>query len=311
MSTASQSFAIPRSGTSLLRDYAELMKIRITVMVMITSWAGYYFGAGRAGTTALSWKLVYALLGIGLLSAGASALNEVLERDIDALMRRTARRPLVQGRMSSAHGLMAGIGATLLGAALLELLVNPLTGALGLATSVIYLGAYTPMKRLTPWCTFVGAFPGAMPTVLGWTAARGSLDWEALLLFAILFFWQFPHFYAIAWLYREDYERAGVRMLPVVEPDGRSTARSVLLYTFALVAATIAPALVGMTGGIYLGGAIFLGGLYFFAGWRLWSAGLSPTTASSKKLARHVLLASVIYLPLLFAIMVANATGTH
>src|SRR5271154_4210454 len=220
-----------KQAESLLRDYAELMKLRVTSLIVMTAWCGYYFGAQRAGVSSLSWGLFHALLGIGLVSSGTAALNEVMEHDVDAHMRRTAQRPLPAGRMSLVHAATAGLIATVGGSIYLGVMTNPLTGLLTFLTSVVYLAAYTPLKRVSPICTFVGAFPGAMPGVLGWTAARGRLEWSALVMFAIVFFWQFPHFFSIAWLYREDYAAGAVRMLPVIERDGRSTARQVVAYS--------------------------------------------------------------------------------
>jgi heme o synthase len=310
LSSATQSLVVPRGSlTMLLRDYSELTKFRVTSLIVMTAWAGFYFGALRSGVTSLSWTLLHALLGIGLVSGGTAALNEVLERDVDGRMRRTQIRPLVTGRMSLSHGLAVGLLMVVGGAEYLAFKSNLLTAFLTASTSAVYLGAYTPLKKKHPLCTFVGAFPGAMPPLLGWTAIRGRLDWEALVLFAILFFWQFPHFHSIAWLYREDYERAGIRMLPVVHPDGRSTARSVMLNTTALLLATAAPGVLGMAGKMYLAGAMLLGAAFFWTAWRLARIQVPATATQSKKYARQVLQASVFYLPLLFALMMLNAKG--
>src|SRR5437879_6518040 len=224
---------------SLLCDYAELTKLRVTTLIVMTAWCGYYFGAQKAGVSSLSWGLLHALLGIGLLSSGTAALNEVLEHEVDAQMRRTAMRPLPAQRMSLRHATVVGLIASIGGSLYLAMFTNPLTGLLTFLTSVVYLAAYTPLKRISPICTFVGAFPGAMPGVLGWTAARGRLEWGTLVLFAILFIWQFPHFFSIAWLYRDDYAQGGIRMLPVVEQDGRSTARGILIYSLVLIPVSI------------------------------------------------------------------------
>ena len=227
MSTATQPLVVARSGAlTLARDYAELAKLRVTSLIIMTAWCGYYFGALKSGVSSLSWSLFHTLLGIGLVSGGAAALNEVLEWDTDSRMRRTAQRPIPAGRFGFVHATLVGVVMTLGGALYLGLALNPLTAWLALATSAVYLGAYTPLKKIHPICTFVGAFPGAMPGVLGWTAARGHLEWGALVMFAIVFFWQFPHFYSIAWLYSQDYEDGGIRMLPVVEPDGKSTGQA-------------------------------------------------------------------------------------
>lgn len=293
--------------TSLLRDYAELTKLRVTTLIIVTAWCGYYFGAQRSGTGWFSWGLFHALLGIGLVSSGTAALNEVMEQDVDSNMRRTANRPLPAQRMSVFHATVAGLVMAIGGSLYLALFTNPLTGLLTFLTSVVYLAAYTPLKRVSPICTFVGAFPGAMPGVLGWTAIRGQLEWETLILFAILFVWQFPHFFSIAWLYREDYARGGVLMLPVVEEDGRSTARRILAYSIALIPISILPGILGMAGKIYMVGALALGlGLLYF-GARLAFLNLPLASAKSKKYARQVLQASVIYLPLLFALMMGNS----
>lgn len=306
MSTATQIIDVPRSGATLLvRDYAELIKARVTSLVMMTAWCGFYFGAAKSGQSSLSWSLFNALLGIGLVSGGTAALNEVLESDIDGRMRRTARRPLPSGRMTRLQGFVVGMLMTVGGALYLGFMLNPLTGWLTLATSAVYLAVYTPLKKVHPICTFVGAFPGAMPGLLGWTAARGRIEWGGLVMFAIVFFWQFPHFFSIAWLYREDYAAGRIRMLPVIEPDGKSTSRRILLYSVALIPITLAPTLLGMSGYIYLAGAIALGlGLLYF-GWRLTSSG-SADAPRSKRPARHLLQATIVYLPLLFALMMIN-----
>lgn len=293
--------------TSLLRDYAELTKLRVTTLIVMTAWCGYFFGAHQAGASWLSWGLFHSLLGIGLVSSGTAALNEVMEHDVDANMRRTALRPLPAGRMSLFHATAIGLLAAVGGSIYLAVFTNPLTGLLTFLTSVVYLAAYTPLKRISPICTFVGAFPGAMPGVLGWTAARGQLEWGTLVLFAILFVWQFPHFFSIAWLYREDYAKGGVKMLPVVEEDGRSTARRILIYSVALIPTSLLPSFVGMAGRIYLVGAVVLGIALLYFGIRLAFLNLPLASAPSKMRARHVLQATVIYLPLLFALMMGNS----
>jgi heme o synthase len=291
---------------SVLGDYAQLFKVRVTSLIVMTAWAGYYMGAAKSGVSSLSWTLLNALWGIGLTSAGAAALNEVLERDLDARMRRTRNRPLPSGRMGLATGLLLGIVATLLGAISLALTTNVLTGALALATAVIYLGLYTPLKKISPISTFVGAFPGAMPPLLGWTAIRGKLELEAVFLFLIVFFWQFPHFQAIAWMYRDDYEAAGIKMLPVVDKGGRSVIRQMLVYASTLIPISLMPALLRMSGRIYLGGALVLGLAFVWFVLRLARTQLPTTSPDSRKLARHLLQASVIYLPLLFALMMID-----
>lgn len=303
---------LPLSGfrskaTSLLRDYAELTKLRVTTLIVMTAWCGYFFAAHKAGVPWFSFGLFNALVGIGLVSSGTAALNEVMEHDVDAYMRRTASRPLPAGRMSMLHATVVGLVAAIGGSIYLAVFTNPLTGLLTFLTSVVYLAAYTPLKKVSPICTFVGAFPGAMPGVLGWTAVRGQLEWGTLVLFAILFIWQFPHFFSIAWLYREDYARGGVKMLPVVEEDGRSTARRILAYSIALIPISLLPSFMGMAGRIYLVGAVVLGFALLYVGMRLAFLDLPLVSAQSKLRARHVLQATVIYLPLLFALMMGNS----
>jgi protoheme IX farnesyltransferase len=307
MSTATQPLVVSRSGAlTLARDYAELTKLRVTTLIIMTAWCGYYFGALKSGVSSLSWGLFHALLGIGLVSGGTAALNEVLEWKTDGNMRRTAQRPIPAGRFSLLHATLVGTLMMLGGAVYLGLALNPLTAWLALATSAVYLGAYTPLKKVHPICTFVGAFPGAMPGVLGWTAARAQLDWGALVMFAIVFFWQFPHFYSIAWLYRQDYEDGGIRMLPVVEPDGKSTGRQILIYSLALIPISLVPAYLGMAGKLYFAGALVLGIALFYVGRRLVSLKLATGNARSKQRARQLLQATVFYLPLLFALMMLN-----
>jgi len=308
VSTMTQPWVVFRSrATSRLRDYAELVKLRVTTLIVMTAWCGYFFGAHKAGVSSFGFGLLHALVGIGLVASGTAALNEVIEENVDSQMRRTAQRPLPAGRMSRFHATTAGLLATVGGTIYLGLFTNWVTGLLTLLTSVVYLAAYTPLKRISPICTFVGAFPGAMPGVLGWTAARGRIEWEAMVLFAILFAWQFPHFFSIAWLYREDYRDGGIRMLPVVEADGRSTARRILIYSVALVPLSLLPGLFGMAGKIYLVGALLLGiGLFYF-GVRLASLRFPLASAASKVRARHLLQATIVYLPLLFILMMGNS----
>ncbi len=307
MSAAWQFSPISRGPVqTLLRDYAELTKLRVTTLIVMTAWCGFYFGALKSGVSSLSWNLFHALLGIGLVSAGTAALNEVMEYEVDSRMRRTADRPLPSGRMSRLQGTIAGVLLTVGGAFYLALAANPLTGLLALATAFVYLAAYTPLKRIHPMCTFVGAIPGAMPGVLGWVAARGRLEWGALVMFAIVFFWQFPHFYSIAWLYREDYAAGNIRMLPAIEEDGTATGKQILLYSLGLIPISLTPTLMGMSGTIYAGGAILMGIAYCYFGARLARLGLPMNAPRSKQRARQLLRASVIYLPLLFALMMIN-----
>ncbi len=314
MSAASQP-RVPRSSPGLARagvlpvlhDYSELIKLRVTSLIVLSAWAGAFFAAPRAGLAELSWPVLHALIGISLIAAGSAALNEVFERDIDALMRRTAHRPLPSGRMGMVHASTVS-GLLVFGGALyLAVYCNLLTGCLALATAIVYLAAYTPLKRVSPVCTFVGAFPGAMPPLLGWTAIRGRIEVEGLILFAIVFFWQFPHFYSIAWLYREDYQRANIRMLPVVEATGKATSREIVLYSIALLPTSFAPTFLHMSGIIYLAGAAIMGAIFLWVGIRLAAFKQPLDSGHSKRRARQLLLATVFYLPLIFALMMLNA----
>ncbi len=293
---------------SMLGDYAQLFKVRVTSLIVITAWTGYYMGAARSGATSVSWTLLNALWAIGLTSAGAAALNEVLERDLDSHMSRTKDRPLPAGRMDVATGALAGSAAVLIGSTALALTTNLLTGLLAFATAVTYLALYTPLKKISPISTFVGAFPGAMPPLLGWTAIRGRIEPEAIFLFLIVFFWQFPHFQAIAWMYRDDYETAGVKMLPVVDKAGHSVIRQMLVYASTLIPISLMPSLFRMAGRIYAGGALVLGVAFLWFVFRLARTHLPTTSPDSRKLARQLLQASVIYLPLLFALMMIDVT---
>jgi protoheme IX farnesyltransferase len=292
---------------SRLRDYAELTKARVTTLIVLTTWCGYYLGAHKLGVSPWSLGLVHALLGVALVSSGTAALNEVLESSVDALMRRTAQRPLPSGRMTRTHAASIGLALTLGGSAYLAIYTNLLTGLLVFLTSLVYLAAYTPLKKVSPVCTFVGAFPGAMPVVLGWTAVRGRLEAEALILFAIMFVWQFPHFLSIAWLYREDYAQGDIRMLPVVESDGKSTVWRILAYSAALIPVSILPVALGMAGRVYLVGAILMGAALFRVSMGMAYPQLPATAPASKPSARRLLRATIIYLPALFALMMANS----
>jgi len=284
--------AVPTLGVRVA-DYAELTKPRITFMVVVSTAAGYYLGADRALDLL---RMLNTLIGTALVASGASALNQLLERDTDALMHRTRNRPLPSRRLDFAQVLGFGLACAVLGTVYLYLTVNPLTSMLGALTVALYVLAYTPLKRHSSLCTIVGAVPGAMPPVMGWTAAWGNLSLEAWTLFAILFFWQLPHFLAIAWAYRDDYARGGQPMLPVIDRDGSRTARQIVLYCLALVPVSLAPALIHLSGTIYFGGALALGLLYL-------GAGLHAARARSIDSARLLLRTSVVYLPLLLALM--------
>jgi protoheme IX farnesyltransferase len=301
--------SILQNFVSRVRDYAELTKARVTTLIVLTAWCGYFLGAHKLGVSSWSLGLVHALLGVALVSSGTAALNEVLESSVDARMRRTAQRPVPSGRMTKAHAATVGLALTLGGSAYLAVYANLLTGLSVFLTSLVYLSVYTPLKKVSPMCTFVGAFPGAMPVVLGWTAARGKLEVETLILFAIMFVWQFPHFLSIAWLYREDYEQGDIRMLPVVDSDGKSTVWRILAYSGALIPVSILPVALGMAGRVYLIGAILMGAALFRVSMGMAYPQLPATAPASKPSARRLLRATIIYLPALFALMVANSGG--
>ena len=292
-----------------IADYRELFKVRITAMVVITAWAGFYLGSMRSGISSVQTGLLETLLGIGLVSAGSSALNQAIERRSDATMIRTSNRPLPAGRIGIIHGITLGLIAIAAGALWLTLRTNLLTGTLTLLTAFSYVAIYTPLKRRTTLATFIGAFPGAMPPLLGWVAARGTIEWPAVALFAILFVWQFPHFMAIAWLYREDYGRAGIRMLPVVQPDGWSTVLEAITYAVLMVPVSLLPVYLHIAGRAYGVAALLLGVAYLGYTIRFAKITRAQTLTESRMYARDLLKVSVIYLPLLLAAMMLNATG--
>jgi protoheme IX farnesyltransferase len=284
-----------------MRDYIALTKPRITWLILMSTGIGYFFGLPH-GESVHFWALFHTILGTCLIASGTAALNQWYEREADRKMRRTAARPLPAGRLSAPRALAFGIGLAFAGFAELSLGVNLLTGLIGALTLALYLFLYTPMKQWTWWSTTVGAIPGAMPPVIGFAAAAGTLTGEAWILFAILFLWQFPHFYSIAWMYREDYARAGILMLPVVEPDGRSTSRQIVVYGLALIPVSLVPSMVGMSGHIYGLGALALGLWFLYAGVRV---AFDPTITR----ARGVLMASVLYLPLIYGLMLIDRPG--
>ena len=279
-----------------MRDYVELTKPRITLLILICTAVGYWFGCGASFHWAI---LAHVLLGTALLASGTSALNQWYEVESDAKMRRTRQRPLPAGRIKRKDGLAFGLVLSVAGFADLWYGTNALAAALGLFTLLTYLLLYTPLKQRSPICTIVGAIPGAMPPLIGYAAAGRSIDSEALALFLILFVWQFPHFDAIAWMYREDYARGGIRMLPVVDPDGNSTARRIMVCSLLLIPISLAPLFLGMTGMLYPAAAIAggLGVLYF---------GVRMSRERTALRARALLLATVLYLPALLGVMVCD-----
>src|ERR1700744_718437 len=281
-----------------MRDYIALTKPRITWLILMSTGVGYFFGMKHAWRGAADWSLLlHALIGTGLIASGTAALNQWYERDADLLMRRTAGRPLPAGKMTAPNALRFGIILAVAGFAELALGVNILAAMLGAFTLGSYLFIYTPLKQRSHLSTVIGALPGAMPPLMGYAASHGSLTPEAWTLFAILFIWQFPHFLAIAWMYREDYARAGILMLPVVEPDGMSTGRQIILYASTLIPVSLFPVLLGMSGRVFLVGALILGGWFLYTGVRV---AFDRTNVR----ARRVLLASIIYLPMIYGLMV-------
>ena len=299
--------AIPKARIRILSDLNQLYKTRVSLMVVITAWAGFYLGSIYSHISSINLGLLQALIGVALVSCGASALNEAVERSSDALMRRTKNRPLASRRMPLPLGIALGLLPVVAGAFFLARFTNLLTVALALITVFSYVAIYTPLKRHTTLATFIGAFPGAMPPLLGWTAARGRIEWPAVVLFAILFIWQFPHFMAIAWLYREDYGRAGIKMLPVVEPDGKSTVLEALLYAILLIPVSLAPVYLHAAGYIYGTIALALGIFYLAYTIRFARIIRVPQGAESRRYAHDLLRVSVIYLPLLLAALMLNA----
>ena len=285
---------LARSAT--LADFVELTKPRITTLVVLTALVGFVM-ASAAAPPAL--PLLFALAGTGLVAAGASALNMVLERDTDALMHRTRSRPLAAGRMRVPEAIAFGVGLTALGLASLFHLSGPLAALVAFVTWFTYLFCYTPLKRRTSLSTLVGAVPGALPPVIGWAAARGAVDGGAFVLFAILFLWQVPHFLAIAWIYREDYARGGLPMLPVVDSPGRLTGRQTVAHAFALLLVSLLPTGVGMAGRAYLVGALVLGTALLAFSLRLALLRTVPA-------ARALFVASILYLTALCALLVAD-----
>jgi protoheme IX farnesyltransferase len=281
-----------------MRDYFELTKPRITWLILMSTAIGYYFGI--ESWRSLEWlPLLHTILGTGLIASGTAALNQWYEREADRLMRRTRQRPIPSGRIRAGRALLFGIALSIAGFLELWLGVNLLSGVLGALTLASYLFLYTPLKQRSWLSTTVGAFPGAMPPMIGYAAATGAITFEAWVLFAILFLWQFPHFLAIAWMYREDYARAGVRMLPVVEPEGRVTGQQIILYAMLLIPVSLLPYPMKLAGAIYFIGALMLGAVFLFYSVR-------AATRRTTRGARELLLASVLYLPALFGLMVLN-----
>jgi protoheme IX farnesyltransferase len=285
------------SVTGYIGDYLELTKPRITVFILMSTAIGFLCGTHLASSNAHIWlTLFHTLLGTALIASGTAALNQWYEREADAKMNRTRLRPIPSGRVTSARAFWFATLLSIAGFIDLWLGANRLTALLGAFTLASYLFVYTPLKRRSPHSTTIGAIPGAMPPLIGFAAAAGTLTAEAWVLYAILFLWQFPHFYAIAWMYREDYARAGIRMLPVVEPDGASTARRMVLFSLVLLPVSLLPKFTAMAGNVYLFGAAALGAVFVFAAMR-------ALFNRSDLRARQVLLASIVYLPALYGLL--------
>lgn len=282
---------------SNFRDYLDLTKPRITWLILMSTAVGFYFGLSKVPTGQLLPVLLHMLAGTALIASGTAALNQWWERATDGLMNRTSTRPLPSGKINAQKALTFGIVLAAAGFFELSLGCNWLTGGLGLFTLVTYLFIYTPLKRVSPHSTTLGAIPGAMPPLIGYAAATGELTLEAWALYAILFVWQFPHFYAIAWLYKEDYSRAGIRMLPVVEPDCDSTAVRILWTTIFMVPTSLLPVVLSMTGHLYTAVALIMGALFLYSAITLFR------NRNADK-ARGVLLTSVVYLPVLYAVLI-------
>ena len=291
-----------------MRPYIELTKPRITWLILMSTAIGYFFGLPGAA----NWKaflgairifpLLHTVVGTGLMASGTAALNQWLEREADRQMRRTAARPLPTGRVPAGRALLFGIALSVAGCLELWLGVNRLAALAGAVTLVSYLFLYTPLKQRTWWSTTIGAVPGALPPVIGYAAAAGALTRQAWVLAAILFIWQFPHFYSIAWMYKDDYARAGIRMLPVIDDDGRFTARQIVIYGMALIPVSLTPVFFGMSGAAYAIGALVLGLWFLYSGVRV---ALERTIVR----ARRVLVTSVLYLPLIYGLMLLDRPG--
>ena len=284
---------LPRKASSIYHAYFELTKPSITFLILISTALGYYLG----GNGIINYeRFIITILGSCLVSSGAGALNHFAEKDSDWLMERTKKRPLPTGLIDSQNARLFGLSLTFLGTGILYYYINPLTSILALSTVILYLFVYTPLKKITWLNTSIGAIPGSIPPLGGWVAATGSLDPESWVLFAILFLWQHPHFYAIAFMYKDDYEKANLKMLTVVEPDGRRTNRQIIWHSILLIPVSLAPVYMNILGMIYFYGALLLGIVYLISGFQL-------TKRYSLSNARFLLKISVIYLPALFLII--------
>jgi heme o synthase len=289
--------AIP-TVPSRTADLVALAKPRLNMLVVVSAVAGYVMASGDTRDV---WRLLYMIVGTALVAGGASAFNQIIERHPDALMQRTRLRPMPDGRIPPRDAWVFGAVLTIAGLAILAFGANLLSAIVALLTVASYAVVYTPLKRYSSFSTVIGAIPGALPPVIGWAAALDELSQGAWVLFGIVFLWQLPHFLAIAWIYREDYARAGFPMLPVIEPDGRSTAHQAVIYALALLPVSLAPTLVGMTGPIYFAGALVLS-LAFI--------GLALKFSGTRSIpdARRLFFGSIIYLPLIWMLMIFDKT---
>ena len=279
-------------------DYAALAKPRLNLLVVASALAGYVMAGGETTNVA---AVLWTVVGTALVAGGASAFNQIIEREADGLMRRTRLRPLPDGRLSPAEAVVWASTLAASGLLILAAGVNTLSAVVALVTLASYAVIYTPLKRRTSFATVIGAIPGALPPVIGWAAAENSLSQGSWVLFAIVFLWQLPHFLAIAWMYREDYARGGFLMLPVIEPDGRSTARQTVVYTAALLPVALTPTLIGMSGAIYFTCALGLTAIFL---------GVAIRFAMTRAVrdARRLFFTSITYLPLLWVAMILNRT---
>jgi protoheme IX farnesyltransferase len=294
---AAASIGVPEAQrATAMADYLALTKPRLNVLVVATSAAGYYLG--DTGPIDIR-SMAEAVIGTALVAGGAAVLNQLYERDTDALMQRTRLRPLPAGRVAPADARTFGLALSAAGLVLLAARANWLSAALALATLLTYLVIYTPLKRRTQLSTIVGAVPGALPALIGWTASHGRIDLSGAALFAIVFCWQLPHFMAIAWLYREDYARAGFPMLPVIDPDGKRAGKQAVYWGFLLVLASLEPTLSGLAGKTYFVVALVLGVALFGLAARF-------AFARNQTTARALFYGSITYLPLLWIMMIAN-----
>lgn len=291
MKTGTVALPAVRSRAS---DFAMLAKPRLNVLVVASALAGYVMGGGDMSNAI---RVVFTVLGTALVAGGASAFNQVIERNPDSQMQRTRSRPVPDGRLQAAESLAFATALSLIGLLILGAGVNLLSAGVALVTLVSYAAVYTPLKRRTSFSTVIGAVPGALPPVIGWAAARGALSEGGWVLFAIVFLWQLPHFLAIAWMYRQDYARAGFPMLPVIEPDGRSTGRQAVFYCAALLPVSLTPTLIGLANAVYFAGALVLGVLFL---------GLTLKFARTRAMsdARRLFFGSIIYLPILWILMI-------